>query len=78
MWREGRERWVGAHTGNGGCNEERGCTWGKMRGDVVKKVGCECSKTAKESACDDAGSLDGAELLRCCAPEQNNADGTVK
>ena len=49
-----------------------------MRGHGGKKVGCECSKTAKESARDDAGCLDGAELLRCSAFQQNDAKGTVK
>ena len=44
----------------------------------MREVGCEYLKTAKEGACDDAGCLDGAELLRCCALEQDDADGTMK
>ena len=69
---------MGAHAEKGGCAGERGCTRGEMRRQGARGVGCERSKAAKEGACDDAGCLDGAELLRCCAPEQNNADGTVK
>ena len=49
-----------------------------MRGEGVREVGCEYLKTAKEGACDDAGCLDGAELLKCCALEQDDADGTMK
>ena len=78
MRQDRSERQIVAHKGNGECDGERRCTWGEIRGDGVKEVGCKCSKAAKESACDDAGCLDDAELLRCCAPEQNNADGTVK
>ena len=78
MWQERSKRQIAVHKGNGECGGERRCTWGEMSGDGAKEVWCKWLKAAKERTCDDAGCLDGAELLRCCTPEQNNADGAVK
>ena len=62
----------------GECGGGRVCAEVERSGEGMRRVWWIFSKTAKKSSRDDARCLDGAELLRCCAPEQNHPDGTVK
>ena len=78
MWWEERERRVEAHWGKKGCGKERGREKEEMGGQGGRKVRCECSKAAKQSACDDARCLDGAEFLWCGAFQQSDAKSTVQ
>ena len=56
----------------------RGKGEAEMEGHGGRRRGCDCSKAAKESTCDDARRMDGAKLLWCGVSEYSDAQSAMQ